>query len=95
LAGSHEVLVALDADALFQGVVVDFVGFADRDRQHHAEVLLVSRVPLEAGAFDTVIDLILLALLAKPAHHEVALLADADSVVVVAVLPTGEIDTRS
>lgn len=88
LAGAEQELVAGSADALLLGGVVVLVGCAGGDGVADAVAGGVSGVAGEALAGEAVVDFVGFAGLAGGVHHVVSAVADAQSVVVIAMRST-------
>ena len=88
-AGTHDVLIPFEADASFLDVAVDHIVSADGDGNVDAEAIIVSVVPVEADALDSIEDFVVSTGLALAVDHVEARVANADSVEVVTVGAAG------
>ena len=73
---------------MLKSIIVNLIGFADRDGHGNAKASLISSVPCQADTLNSIVDFILLALLAVASDHEVLFFANAHSMIVVAMFST-------
>jgi len=90
---SHQILASLGTDTSAFCIAIDLISSTNRDLPKHTSPLPISAITTYADTFDTIVLLVTTTLLALFIDHIIPSDADTQSIVVIRVGATVEVDT--